>query len=148
MAAAPVARLVWEGGQFAAADGDKGAVLMARLLSGRCGKSRICALCGRLRRLLLLVYWRWCCVPRLRCWRGGSLQGRRWVLRLLMLPFVVPTGGGYGGAGFGGGRGFWGGVLLGWGVNLKNTPALLLYGNLFFNLCLLVRSGVDALQQV
>jgi len=45
----------------------------------------------------------------------------------------------------------WGphGVLSGWlGINLQDTPWLLLYGNLFFNLCLVVRAGVDALGQV
>jgi len=34
------------------------------------------------------------------------------------------------------------------GINLQDTPWLLLYGNLFFNLCLVVRAGVDALGQV
>jgi thiamine transport system permease protein len=34
------------------------------------------------------------------------------------------------------------------GINLQDTPWLLLYGNLFFNLCLVVRAGVDALDQV
>ena len=31
---------------------------------------------------------------------------------------------------------------------LQGTPWLLLYGNLFFNLCVIVRAGVDALEQV
>jgi len=34
------------------------------------------------------------------------------------------------------------------GLDLLGTPWLLLYGNLFFNLCLVVRVGVDALGQV
>jgi thiamine transport system permease protein len=34
------------------------------------------------------------------------------------------------------------------GLNLQDTPWLLLYGNLFFNLCLVVRAGADALEQV
>ena len=34
------------------------------------------------------------------------------------------------------------------GPDLQDTPWLLLYGNLFFNLCLVVRAGVDALGQV
>ena len=33
-------------------------------------------------------------------------------------------------------------------MTLHDTPWLLLYGNLFFNLCLVVRAGVDALGQV
>ena len=45
----------------------------------------------------------------------------------------------------------WGprGLLSGWlGFHLQGTPWLLLYGNLFFNLCVVVRAGVDALGQV
>ncbi len=71
---------------------------------------------------------------------------RRMVLRLLMLPFVVPTLVAALGV-----LALWGphGVFSGWlGVSLQNTPWLLLYGNLFFNLCLVVRAGVDALNQV
>jgi thiamine transport system permease protein len=71
---------------------------------------------------------------------------RRLVLRLLMLPFVVPTLVAALGV-----LALWGphGVFSGWlGVSLQNTPWLLLYGNLFFNLCLVVRAGVDALNQV
>jgi thiamine transport system permease protein len=34
------------------------------------------------------------------------------------------------------------------GLDLQDTPWLLLYGNLFFNLCVVVRAGVDALEQV
>ena len=72
--------------------------------------------------------------------------GRQGVLRLLMLPFVVPTLVAAMGV-----LALWGprGVLGSWlGVNLQDTPWLLLYGNLFFNLCLVVRAGVDALAQV
>jgi thiamine transport system permease protein len=72
--------------------------------------------------------------------------GRVLVLRLLMLPFVVPTLVAALGV-----LALWGphGVLSGWlGINLQDTPWLLLYGNLFFNLCLVVRAGVDALDQV
>ncbi|NDP37858.1 MAG: iron ABC transporter permease [Rhodoferax sp.] len=75
-----------------------------------------------------------------------EFAGRTLVLRLLMLPFVVPTLVAALGV-----LALWGprGVLSGWlGVNLQNTPWLLLYGNLFFNLCLVVRAGVDALGQV
>ncbi|SFC70976.1 thiamine transport system permease protein [Polaromonas sp. OV174] len=72
--------------------------------------------------------------------------GRQLVLRLLMLPFVVPTLVAALGV-----LALWGprGVLGSWlGINLQDTPWLLLYGNLFFNLCLVVRAGVDALAQV
>ena len=75
-----------------------------------------------------------------------EFAGRTLVLRLLMLPFVVPTLVAALGV-----LALWGprGLLSGWlGVNLQNTPWLLLYGNLFFNLCLVVRAGVDALGQV
>lgn len=71
---------------------------------------------------------------------------RSLVLRLLMLPFVVPTLVAALGV-----LALWGprGVLGGWfGVDLQDTPWLLLYGNLFFNLCLVVRTGVEALGQV
>ena len=71
-----------------------------------------------------------------------EFRGRQGVLRLLMLPFVVPTLVAAMGV-----LALWGprGVL---GVNLQDTPWLLLYGNLFFNLCLVVRAGVDALELV
>jgi thiamine transport system permease protein len=72
--------------------------------------------------------------------------GRAWTLRLLMLPFVMPTlVAAIGVLAVWGPRGF----LSGWlGIHLQGTPWLLLYGNLFFNLCLVVRAGVDALGQV
>lgn len=75
-----------------------------------------------------------------------EFAGRALVLRLLMLPFVVPTLVAALGV-----LALWGphGWLSRWlGVNLQDTPWLLLYGNLFFNLCLVVRAGVDALGQV
>lgn len=72
--------------------------------------------------------------------------GRGWVLRLLMLPFVVPT------------LVAALGVLAlfgpsGWlhqmgGGDLQGTPWLLLYGNLFFNLCVVIRATVDGLMQI
>ena len=72
--------------------------------------------------------------------------GRSLSLRLLMLPFVVPTlVAALGVLALWGPSGLLGGYL---GVNLQGTPVLLLYGNLFFNLCLVVRAGVDALAQV
>jgi thiamine transport system permease protein len=75
-----------------------------------------------------------------------EFAGRAWTLRLLMLPFVMPTLVAALGV-----LALWGprGLLSGWfGTNLQGTPWLLLYGNLFFNLCLVVRAGVDALGQV
>lgn len=72
--------------------------------------------------------------------------GRTFVLRLLMLPFVVPTLVAALGV-----LALWGprGLISGWlGFHLQDTPWLLLYGNLFFNLCVVVRAGVDALAQV
>ena len=83
-----------------------------------------------------------------------QFSGRTLVLRLLMLPFVVPTlVAGLGVLALWGPRGVVSEVLSGWlgfnlGVYLQDTPWLLLYGNLFFNLCVVVRAGVDALAQV
>ncbi|WP_367850173.1 ABC transporter permease [Rhodoferax sp. WC2427] len=75
-----------------------------------------------------------------------EFAGRSLVLRLLMLPFVVPTLVAALGV-----LALWGprGVFSGWlDVHLQDTPWLLLYGNLFFNLCVVVRAGVDALEHV
>ena len=78
-----------------------------------------------------------------------EFAGRTWVLRLLMLPFVVPTlVAALGVLALWGPRGWLGAPLAAMGWRLDETPWLLLYGNLFFNLCLVVRAGVDALEQV
>jgi thiamine transport system permease protein len=78
-----------------------------------------------------------------------EFAGRALVLRLLMLPFVVPTlVAAMGVLALWGPRGWLGGPLAQAGWSLEETPWLLLYGNLFFNLCLVVRAGVDALEQV
>jgi len=75
-----------------------------------------------------------------------EFAGRRWVLRALMLPFVVPTlVAAMGVLALLGPQGLW--VQAG-GQSLQDTPFLLLYGNVFFNLCVLVRSATDALEQV
>ncbi len=72
--------------------------------------------------------------------------GRRWVLRALMLPFVVPTlVAAMGVLALLGPQGLW---ARAGGAPLQDTPVLLLYGNVFFNLCVLVRSATDALEQV
>jgi thiamine transport system permease protein len=78
-----------------------------------------------------------------------EFAGRALVLRLLMLPFVVPTlVAALGVLALWGPRGWLGAPLAEAGFSLEETPWLLLYGNLFFNLCLVVRAGVDALEQV
>ena len=75
-----------------------------------------------------------------------EFAGRALVLRLLMLPFVVPSlVAALGVLALWGPRGVLSGAL---GIHLQDSPWLLLYGNLFFNLCLVVRAGVDALTQV
>ena len=75
-----------------------------------------------------------------------AFAGRTLVLRLLMLPFVVPTlVAALGVLALWGPRGL---LSSGLGFHLQDTPWLLLYGNLFFNLCVVVRAGVDALGQV
>ena len=72
--------------------------------------------------------------------------GRALSLRLLMLPFVVPTlVAAIGVLALWGPQGLLAGLL---GLDLQGTPWLLLYGNLFFNLCLVVRAGVEALERV
>jgi thiamine transport system permease protein len=78
-----------------------------------------------------------------------EFPGRALALRLLMLPFVVPTlVAALGVLALWGPRGLLGAPLAAAGVDLQDTPWLLLYGNLFFNLCVVVRAGVDALEQV
>lgn len=65
-----------------------------------------------------------------------EFAGRLLLLRCLMLPFVVPT------------------LVAALGVlavsppNLQGTPWLLIYGNVFFNLCVVVRAVLEALEQV
>ncbi|MFM6985945.1 MAG: ABC transporter permease [Hydrogenophaga sp.] len=78
-----------------------------------------------------------------------DFPGRTLVLRLLMLPFVVPTlVAALGVLALWGPRGVVGAPLAEAGIELVDTPWLLLYGNLFFNLCVVVRAGVNALEQV
>ncbi len=75
-----------------------------------------------------------------------EFAGRRWLLRALMLPFVVPTlVAAMGVLALAGPQGLWpGGASESW----QGTPVLLLYGNVFFNLCVLVRAATEALEQV
>ena len=78
-----------------------------------------------------------------------DFPGRTLALRLLMLPFVVPTlVAALGVLALWGPRGVVGAPLAAAGIELVDTPWLLLYGNLFFNLSVVVRAGVDALEQV
>ena len=72
--------------------------------------------------------------------------GRNWLLRALMLPFVVPTlVAAMGVLALAGPQGLW----QRWGgASWQGTPYLLLYGNVFFNLCVLVRAATEALEQV
>ncbi len=75
-----------------------------------------------------------------------EFAGRMLVLRLLLLPFVVPTlVAALGVLALWGSRGAFSSAF---GLDLQDSPWLLLYGNLFFNLCLVVRAGVDALAHV
>ncbi|WP_234263046.1 ABC transporter permease [Hydrogenophaga sp. NFH-34] len=78
-----------------------------------------------------------------------TFPGRGALLRLLMLPFVVPTlVAAMGVLALWGPRGVLGAPLAAWGIELEDTPWLLLYGNLFFNLCVVVRAGVEALERI
>ena len=138
--AAPVARLLGEG--LGGAEVAWGAVWQDDFLRQRIAwtfaqAAITCALSLVLGLPLAWVLARW------------EFAGRRWVLRGLMLPFVVPTlVAALGVLALWGPRGWIGGPLAQVGIDLSGTPWLLLYGNLFFNLCLVVRAGVEALEQV
>ena len=141
LAAAPVLRLLAEG--WAAAPGTAfwsvwgDDFLRGRLLWSLAQAAITCVLALGLGLPLAWVLARW------------EFAGRALVLRLLMLPFVVPTlVAALGVLALWGPRGWFGAPLAQLGIDLTDTPWLLLYGNLFFNLCLVVRAGVDALEQV
>lgn len=71
-----------------------------------------------------------------------DFYGRCWILRLLMLPFVMPTlVAGMGVLALFGPQGL---LWPGW----EDTPYLLLYGNVFFNLPVLVRAAYQGFLQV
>ena len=142
---APVLRLLAEGLAPAAADAEplrwldvwQDEFLRWRVLWSFAQAAITCALA-----LLLGLPCAWVLARR-------EFPGRALVLRLLMLPFVVPTlVAAMGVLALWGPRGLIGGPLADAGFELSDTPWLLLYGNLFFNLCLVVRAGVDALEQV
>ena len=139
---APVARLAWEG-FFGGLDSAAGLAIWQpwqddylrwRLLWSLAQAAITCVLALSLGLPLAWVLARF------------EFAGRSLVLRLLMLPFVVPSlVAALGVLALWGPQGVISGAL---GINLQDTPWLLLYGNLFFNLCLVVRAGVDALGQV
>lgn len=133
MAVAPVLRLLIEG--WSTADMGFWAVWTDAYLRGRLLWSLTQAALSTLGCLLLGVPLAWV-FARL------EFPGRAFVLRALMLPFVVPTlVAAMGVLALLGPRG-----LL--GVDASGTPWLLIAGNVFFNLCILVRAGVDALEHV
>ena len=71
-----------------------------------------------------------------------DFKGRQWILHLLMLPFVMPTlVAGMGVLALFGARGL---LSSGW----EDTPYLLLYGNVFFNLPVLVRAAYQGFLHV
>ncbi|MBT3068060.1 iron ABC transporter permease [Rhodoferax sp. U11-2br] len=139
---APVARLAWEGfaGSLASTDGLslwqpwQDNYLRWRVIWSLAQAVITCVLALGLGLPLAWVLARF------------EFAGRVLVLRLLMLPFVVPSlVAALGVLALWGPRGVLSGAL---GIHLQDSPWLLLYGNLFFNLCLVVRAGVDALAQV
>ncbi|MBP9737616.1 MAG: iron ABC transporter permease, partial [Rhodoferax sp.] len=143
---APLAALVWHGvaGDMSATSGSTTALSLWHpwqddYLRWRVGWSLAQAAVTCVMALLLGVPLAWVLAR-------FDFAGRSLVLRLLMLPFVVPTLVAALGV-----LALWGphGVISEpLGLDLQETPWLLLYGNLFFNLCLVVRAGVDALGQV
>ncbi|WP_181243098.1 ABC transporter permease, partial [Chromobacterium subtsugae] len=130
LALAPLARLVAEGGlQFSPgllAD----SYLRWRLLWSLLQAAASCLLCLALGAPLAWLLARY------------HFPGRGLLLRLLMLPFVMPTlVAAMGVLALFGPQGAT-------GLHLQDTPWLLLYGNLFFNLPLVVRAACDGFSQV
>ncbi len=138
MVLAPLARLGFEG-MSGAQPGMLGAMAGDAYLRWRLGWSLLQAALTCLAALVVGLPVAWV-LARM------EFPGRGLALRLLMLPFVVPTLVAALGV-----LALWGprGVLAQWwGLDLQDTPWLLLYGNLFFNLCLVVRAAVEALERV
>lgn len=75
--------------------------------------------------------------------------GRSIWLRLLMLPFVMPTlVAAMGILALWGPRGWIAPLLSSLNITLENSPALLILGNVFFNLGLVIRASIDGLNRV
>jgi thiamine transport system permease protein len=133
MVGAPLARLFWAG-----AGGALPATLQALLFDDYLRWRMLWTLlqAGATSLLALLIG-----VPLAWVLARHRFAGRALALRLLMLPFVVPTlVAAMGVLALFGPRGI--------GPNLQGTPWLLLYGNLFFNLCLVLRAAVDGFTRV
>lgn len=131
---APVLRLLVEAGPLSWWEPWMDPYLRGRLLWTFAQAAVTCGLALLLGLPLAWVLARW------------EFVGRVLVLRTLMLPFVVPTLVAAMGV-----LALWGpqGLVVGWGgPDLQGSPWLLVYGNLFFNLCLVVRAATEALGQV
>ena len=133
MVVGPLLRLLWEGGG-AALSGTLSSLLFEDYLRWRLVWTLLQAASTCLLALAVGLPLAWVLAR-------FEFAGRALVLRLLMLPFVVPTLVAAMGV-----LALWG--PRGIGPNLQDTPWLLLYGNLFFNLCLVLRAGVDGLTRV
>lgn len=130
MSILPLLRLLQEGQGAVSAD-----LFADRYLQWRVLWSLLQAAASCVAALLIGLPIAWC-LARYR------FPGRSLSLRLLMLPFVMPTlVAAMGVLALFGPQG-----LL--GVNLQDTPWLLLYGNLFFNLPLVIRAACEGLAQI
>lgn len=130
MSASPLARLLQEGGGLPSFGLLSDSYLRWRMLWSLLQGGATCVLA-----LLLGVPAAWA-LARFR------FAGRGLALRLLMLPFVMPTlVAGVGVLALFGPQGLS-------GLNLQDSPWLLLYGNLFFNLPLVIRAAADGFAQV
>ena len=130
LALAPLARLLAEGGLAFSPGLLADSYLRWRLLWSLLQAAASCLLCLALGAPLAWLLARY------------HFPGRGLLLRLLMLPFVMPTlVAAMGVLALFGPQGAT-------GLHLQDTPWLLLYGNLFFNLPLVVRAACDGFSQV
>jgi thiamine transport system permease protein len=142
----PVARLLWQGLWGEPMAGlpvdDTGPWWLDAHLQWRVGWTLVQALVTCVLCLVLGLPMAWV-LARL------EFKGRLVWQRALMLPFVVPTlVAALGILALWGPRGVLGAPLAEAGLTLEGSPWLLLLGNLFFNLSLVVRAGMDGLAQV